>query len=249
MKKILLIAGCSHAAGSEIDGTEDSEYNRHHCFGTLLANKLGYYPINLAIAGNSNSGIARSVLKWFEANYDPEEMEVFVSITWTDSTRFEAPVERPVNLPEPLCANWVDITARSFYRITMGYEGSDAIPGEKEMTKRIHRFIAENERFMEILSMNYVLQMQYFLNSKNVKYVMSNSMPMYYGNHEHLGFYISMVDATKYYGLYNTDEAFYLKYKNEGYVNPKARYWHHGEIPHELFADELYNFIKKNKCL
>lgn len=249
MERIMLIAGCSHAAGSEIDGTEDSEYNRHHCFGSVLANKLEYYPINLAIAGNSNSGIARSVLKWFEANYDPSKMEVFVSITWTDSSRFEAPVERPVNLPEPMCANWVDITARSFYRITMGYEGSSAIPGEIEMTKRIHKFVVENERFMEILSMNYVLQMQYFLNSKNVKYVMSNSMPMYYGNHEHLGFYMSLVDTTKYYGLHNTEEAFYLKYKNEGYSNPKAKYWHHDEVPHELFADELYNFIKKNKCL
>ena len=29
-EKILLIAGCSHAAGSEIDGDEDSQYNRDH---------------------------------------------------------------------------------------------------------------------------------------------------------------------------------------------------------------------------
>ena len=40
MEKIMLIAGCSHAAGSEIDGTEDSVYNRQHSFGALLAVKM-----------------------------------------------------------------------------------------------------------------------------------------------------------------------------------------------------------------
>ena len=39
-EKILLIAGCSHAAGSEIDGKEDSKYNREHSYGALVAKKL-----------------------------------------------------------------------------------------------------------------------------------------------------------------------------------------------------------------
>jgi hypothetical protein len=33
---------------------------------------------------------------------------------------------------------------------------------------------------------------------------------------------------------------------NLGYVNPKAKYGHHSEAPHKLYADELYNFIKAN---
>ena len=65
----MLIAGCSHAAGSEINGTEDSIYNRQQSFGARLASKLGYRPINIASNGASNSGIARSVLKWFEKYY------------------------------------------------------------------------------------------------------------------------------------------------------------------------------------
>lgn len=246
-EKILLIAGCSHAAGSEIDGSEDSEYNRHHCFGSVLANRLGYKPINLAIAGSTNSGIARSVLKWFEANYNPKKMEVKVLVAWSDSTRVEVPIEYQKILPDCSHSNWIDVTGQSFYGITMGYEGNRSVPGEVDLTKRVHRFIAENERLFEIISINYILQIQYFLQSKNVDYVMCSSMPVFYNHNKHLGYYLSLIDATKYYGIHNSDQAFYLRYKNEGYVNPKAKYWHHDEIPHGLYAEELYNFIQENK--
>jgi len=62
-KKIMLIAGCSHTAGSEIDGTEDSKYNRLHSYGGILAEKMGYIPVNIAEPGSTNSTIARSVLQ------------------------------------------------------------------------------------------------------------------------------------------------------------------------------------------
>ena len=244
----MLIAGCSHAAGSEIDGTEDSAYNRHNCFGSLLAGSMGYETVNLSIVGNNNSGIARSVLKWFEANYDPEQMEVVVLIAWTDSTRLEIPVNRDVYQPNENLTNWFDITAKRFYRLTLDWEGDPKTPGEVEMTKKLHRFIVENEKFVEILSINFVLQMEYFLKSKNIKYVMCNSMPMFQSTTEHLGFYLSLVDSTKYYGVHNASEAFYPKYKELGYVNEKAKHWHHGEKPHRIFSEELYNYIQENKC-
>lgn len=247
-EKIMLIAGCSHAAGSEIDGLPDSAYNRNHCFGSLLSYKTGYVPVNLALAGNTNSGIARTVLKWFEANYDPELMEVVVVLAWTDSTRIEIPVDREVYLPECDHANWLDVTAKRFYRLTLGWEGDAWTPGEVEMTKKFHRFIVENEKFMEIMTLNHILQMEYFFKSKNIKYVMCNSMPIFETLDDHLGFYLSLIDHTKYYGVHNASEAFYPKYKQLGYTNKKAKYWHHGEEPHSIFAEELYNYIQENKC-
>ena len=244
----MLIAGCSHAAGSEIDGNSDSEFNRHNCFGSLLAQKTGYMPVNLALAGNCNSGIARNLLKWFEANYDENLMEVVVLVAWTDSTRMEIPVDREVYLPDSQHVNWLDVTAKRFYRPTLGWPGDPWTKGEVEMTKMAHKFIVENERFMEIMSLNLAMQIEYFLKSKNVKYVMCNSMPMFQTTTEHLGFYLSMMDYTKYYGIHNASEAFYPKFKELGYTNPKAKYWHHGEEPHQIFAQELYNFIQENKC-
>lgn len=245
-EKIMLIAGCSHASGSEIDGTPDSAYNRQHSFGGLLAAKLGYKPVNIAIAGNSNSGMARNVLRWFEANYNPDTMEIFVLVAWSDSTRLEVPVDRVVDLPDSTQADWLDTTTKKFYRPVLGWDGDPDTPGEVEMTKSIHRFIAEHEMFVEIMSINYVLQLEYFLKSKNVNYVMCNTMPMFRERSTHLDFYLNLVDATKYYEVLDVSQSFFPKFRALGYVNPKAKYWHHGETPHAMFADELYNFIEAN---
>jgi len=247
-EKILLIAGCSHAAGSEIDGTEDSEYNRHHCFGSNIAKQLGRRPINMSIAGYNNSAIARSVLKWFSATYNPKKMDVMVLIAWTDSTRLEIPLESYENIvPQPNFSNWFDVTSSSFFRTVMGYTGDKDNPEEVDMLARAHRFVVENERYIEIISVNYVLQLQYFLQSKKVDYLMCNSMPIFQNHTAHLGYYLNLVDSTKYYGIYNSEQAFYPKYKKEGYTNPKAKYWHHDEVPHDLFAQELLDFIEENK--
>lgn len=247
-EKILLIAGCSHAAGSEIDGTEDSDYNRHNCFGSKIATRLGRKPINMSIAGYNNSAIARSVLKWFSSTYDPKKMDVMVLVAWTDSTRLELPIDNlRTTPPEPSYHNWFDVTSQSFNRTIMGYTGDKNNPEEREMLEKIQRFIVENERFVEIISLNYVLQLQYFFQSKKINYLMCNSMPLFQSHTTHLGYYLSLIDATKYYGVYNAEEAFYPKYKKEGYSNLKAKYWHHDEIPHNLFAEELLGFIQENK--
>ena len=57
MNKLMLISGCSHTAGSEIDGSQDSKYNREHSFGAVLANMMGYTPINMAEPAAPNSSI------------------------------------------------------------------------------------------------------------------------------------------------------------------------------------------------
>ena len=247
MEKIMLIAGCSHAAGSEIDGTGDSDYNRHNSFGSKLAMRMGYRPLNIAVAGSTNSAIARSVLKWFEANYNPKKMKVFVVIAWTDSTRMEIPYDEFVPMPDNDHINWMDVSTHDFFKITLGWEGNPDKPSEKEQINYYHKFILDHEQYLAIQTLNYALQLQYFLNSKKVDYVMCNSMQVYTNHTKQLGYYLSLIDETKYYGIYNTNQAFYWKYKNEGYTNPKATYWHHDEVPHDLFANELYNFIEDNK--
>lgn len=249
MEKILLIAGCSHAAGSEINGQEDSVYNRQQSFGAQLARILGRTPVNIAINGGSNSCIARCVLKWFEHNYDPSKMEVQVLVAWTESTRLEIPGNRDFYYKHSSkCADWYDETLDTYFRINFGWDGGD--PEEKEMFPRYHKFMAENEALLELWSANYILQIQYFLKSMNVKYVMCNTMHMFTGSSKHVREMTRLVDERNYYKLHGTkDDAFFWKYRNLGYVNPKAKYWHHDEKPHQLYAEELYKFIEENKCL
>ena len=255
----MLISGCSHAAGSEIDGQEDSFYNRSHSFGNLLANKLGFRPVNIAQNGMTNSGIARSILQWFKQFYKPD-MKVFVLISWTESTRLEVswPTSPITNNRWPpyrkfyynecsKAADWFDPTANSFFRINLGWAGGDDM--EKELFPYYHEFIAKNEYLIELQTINYILQIQYFLKSKHIPYVMCNAMHMCTTPNEVNDMYLDLVDSSRYINMKNNDMAFFWKYKNLGYTNPKAKYWHHGEEPHSLFADELHQFIGDKACL
>jgi hypothetical protein len=247
MKKIMLIAGCSHTSGSEINGTEDSEYNRQHSYGNQLAYKLGYEPINFAEPGSTNPTIARSILEWFNTNYKPEEMKVFVLIGWTESTRMEVPWHNPAHYGAHCpYGDYYASSGSEYLRINMGWLGLN--PEEKEIIPSYHTFIAQNEKYLEIISANAVLQLQYFLKMHKVDYTMCNVMHMFTSD-KHLDFYTSLIDATKYMHVDDNDLSFYTRYKTAGYTNPKAKYWHHDEIPHRLYAEELFNFIGENKCL
>jgi len=238
-QRIMLIAGGSDLAGSEIDGTEDSAYNREHAFGNVLAEKMGYTPINIAVTGATNPTIARSVLEWFDANYNADTMDVFVTVGWTESSRMEVPVNHRCDYRHSNPAiDWFPETMESYLRINFGWPGND---DEKKFIAYYHEFMAKNTTYLEILSINCVLQLQYFFKMHQVPYVMCNTLHMVTSG-KHLDFYIKQVDQTRYYEFSN-NEGFYWKYKNAGYTNPKAKYWHHDETPHLLHADALYQFL------
>ena len=250
-KKILLIAGCSHTAGSEIDGTQDSFYNRQSSFGAKVARALGREPVNIAIPANTNVGIARSILNWFHKKYiGPESMDINVLCCWTEPTRLEVPSSigqwRDYQSVCP-AADWFDDTCCHNYRVINGWHGGDK--EEQDNLKLWHRVLADQQPYLEYQSWNMILQIQFFLKMHNVPYMMSNAMPFYIHNNPSIKNLISMVDANKYYNLHNPDEAFYEKYKNLGYTNKLAKYWHHGERPHHLYAEELLAFNEEKKCL
>lgn len=242
-QKIMLIAGCSHAAGSEIDGNEDSEYNRTRSFGNQLSLKLGYKAINIAEPGSTNPTIARSILQWFHDQYKPELMEVFVLVAWTEVTRMECPWNRPSHYDEAAPhGNYFATAGKHFLRVNMGWQGSD--PEEKILIKDYHRFMATNEKYLEIVSLNAILQIQYFLQSLDVNYLMCNTLHLTSPIDSHNGFYISIVDQSKYYRMLENEHSFFIRYKELGHQNPKAKYWHHGEEAHHLYSVELFKFME-----
>lgn len=246
-RKIALVAGCSHSVGSEIDGTEDSEFNRKNSFGGLLANKLGRETINIAMPAGTNGSIARSILNWFKHNYDAETMDVFVIVGWTDSCRVEVPYDEQMYYDSGNPAiDWYDKTANNYLRVLFGWEGTNE--KEKEICKFFHEVMARHEGIMEIWSLNCILQVQYFLKSMNVDYVMTSAMNVYTYNNTAVKPYLDLVDDTRYYDITSDgDKTFYWKYRNLGHTNEKAKYWHHGIEPHRLYAEELYNFVKEHQ--
>jgi hypothetical protein len=241
MENILLAAGCSHVAGAEMDGTEDSEYNRQNSYSGILANMMGRKLVNIASHGSSNPTIARSVIEWFDENYNSETMDVFTVVGWTESSRIEIPTPH-TNTFGFEARHWRSKTEKHFLRINMGWEGGTN--WEREVMPSYHRFISENLVYLEVLSANIILQLQYFFQANKLDYLMSNTLHMF-SKDKHLDFYLSQIQNSKYFNMTDNDESFYWKYRNMGYENPKAKYWHHDEIPHKLYAEGLYNFIKE----
>jgi hypothetical protein len=244
MSKICLIAGCSHTVGAEIDGFIDSPFNRSHSYGNILAEKLGYKPINIAVCGYTNSAIARSVLEWFSEH---DTTDVFVLIGWSESARIEAPFEYPTWYQEQdgKYCDWFSKTSMDYLQININHHGFSE--KEKDIQEDYKRFIVNRIEYTEITSANLVLLLQYFLKYKNVDYLMCNTGYMFNQDKiKHLNFYLYSIDNRKYYKYNNNNESFYIKYLNLGYPNPKAKYGHHSATPHKLYADELYNFIKDN---
>lgn len=240
-ERILLIAGCSNASGSEIDGTPDSKYNREKSFGNVLACNLGRKPVNIAMRGISNPAIARSVLEWFNDQHT-ENMDVFVLIAWTNSSRMESPLHRPTwyNEQNPH-ADWVSATSFDFLQIN-----HVNIPGhadEKAIYERYCNFIINEEIFLEILSANLSLQLQFFFKSIKIPYLQVNTLYQFTEPNQHTSFYLDQIDSLRYLNFKDNSEPFYYKYANMGYKNYKAQYFHHGEEPHRLYAEHLHDYI------
>lgn len=236
-ESVLLIAGCSHAAGSEIDGTEDSTYNRQHSFGNILAEKLGKTPINISACGSTNHTIARSVLNWI---YNNNNNDITVIVSWTDSSRVETSFYRP-NGHVPLAADWFDSSANDYLRINAGTPIFKE--DERSTIEYWQKFIAEHSDWLEIYSLNLILQIQFFLKSLGIKYIMCNAgyMTQLTSRTQQ---YIKFIDNNHFYNLLDFEQSFWRKFLNQGYKNEKAKYWHHGEEPHKIFAQELENFYR-----
>lgn len=244
----MLIAGGSDPAGSEIDGTQDSKYNREHSFGNILAKMFGYRPINIALVGAANQGITRSVVEWVTENYDEQKHDLFVLVGWADSSRMEVPYHRPTWYHEQNPhVDWYGKTNDHWMRINPGYKGHRK--DEKAFIAEYHHFIALNEILLEVYSSHYILNLQYFLKGKRIPYLMVNTLYMFNNQNIHNKWYTDQIDKKRYIDWNDNEKSFYHRYASEGYKNLKAKYYHHDEEPHNRYAHYLREYVMNNTIL
>lgn len=245
-ENILLIAGGSDPAGSEMDGTEDSAFNRTNSFGNLLAEKLKYRPINIALSGSANSGIVRSVIEWFDC-HDTTDKNIFVLVGFADSIRIEAPWHRPTwHNKNNNNVDWFSESSIDYMRITPNLKKYN---DDEDVIEEYQRFMAFGETYLQIYSANLILQLQYFLKLKKIPYLLCNTLYMFDKENLHLKWYFKHIDKNRYINFDNNDESFFTKYHKLGYNNPLAKYFHHGVEPHKLYAQYLFDYITENNLL
>lgn len=245
MNKTMLISGCSHAAGSEIDGTQDSTYNRQHSFGNLVAKNLGYDPVNICQVGFTNSGIARSVIEYTLTHQKPD----FVLVAWTDSIRVEAPYYRSSNYEKSNPAiDWFDNSCKDYLRIS-ALGTVIVVEEEREQILDFQSFTIRNEFYTEINNILHILNLQSFLKLHQIPYMMVNTNYMFEKMHSTVRWYFKLIDSLRYPKYDDKTTYFYPRYKNLGYENPKAKYFHHGEDAHLDYSNYITNYIKENNLL
>lgn len=243
MSKKMLIAGCSHAAGSEIDGTSDSKYNRDNSFGNTVAKTLGYEPVNICQLGFANSGIARSVVNYCMHH---TEQPSFVLVAWTDSIRVEAPFFPTSNYKDSNEAiDWYDSSAEDYLRVSALITNL-AIESQREAMLDFQSFTIRNEVYNEINNIIHIINLQNYLKLKNIPYVMVNTNYMFEKMHSSILWYFQLLDEKRYPNFRNNKENFYPKYKRLGYENKLAKYFHHGIEAHQAYAKYLTEYILEN---
>jgi len=253
----LLIAGGSDPMGSEIDGTQDSEYNRAHSFAGRLTDPgrifADYEAVNICAGGISNSFILRNTLLWFDKYYDPDFTEVYVIVGWADSARWEIPsmLSSDVYGNNPH-AQWLAEENNDYLSVNLGWIHPDRpdFPDQEHNQKIYHEFITNFTEQMELNSLNFALQLQWFLKSKNVPYLMIDTLHNVKLEDSIFNTpYANMIDQKRYINFGKPQDAFYYKYEKLGYTNPKAQYYHHGEDAHLHYSHTLEDHILKHNLL
>ena len=249
MANYMLIAGCSHAAGSEIDGNLSSTDNCKASFGNVLAGMIDHEPINIARNGSSNSAIHRSVLNWFTLNKDIVENinnNIFVLVNWAESCRIEAPLPNASGHSQDACADWADPSFLDSIQINAMMETHMVAEHERGEFMAAHRFLVSSEVYMEMQTAKDALSLQYFFQVHKIRYLMTNSGEAFHNkNMRHLKPYLTKLDTARYYKYRDNDYGFYEKYRQAGMKNPNAKYGHHGADAHYSRATDLANYIKQ----
>lgn len=252
-RKVLLIVGGSDLAGCEMDGSMDSKWNRHNSFAAKLAHNKrvldGYEIVNAATSGQGNSAIVRTTLMWFRDHYDPETMDVFVVCGWTEPSRMDAPYKTG-QIPYHEMYPGADYTPReNFDYLVINAGWTHGHEDQRVLSDSYVEFLLLNPEFLELMSMNYVLQLQWFFKAHGVPYVMMNTLHMFSHDNYFLEAYYPMLDEARYFNYRDNTKSFYTKYQLEGYVNEKAEWYHHGEEPHQLYSVLLEEHIIANNLL
>lgn len=221
----LLVAGCSHSAGSEI---LEKWHPRcpEHAWGGHLANYFNVNEyINLAGPGYSNQWIYRSVNEFLESN-SPDDL--FVIIGWTNAGRI------PVYCYEKnevvhLCPNHRNLSVFGSF-IQRSYENlyGTMLPLEILVQQEHYRIVG----------------MQSTLKSLGIKYLFFDAVS---NNHENCS--SKLVDCTRYY-RYGEHMNSYWNYYLTNIWDKSDRWANHAPPEyHKSWANNLIEFIEKNNLL
>jgi hypothetical protein len=236
MYKHVLINGCSHSAGSEIEGSGIGEgnYNRENSFGAQFAKQLGCTYTNIAYPGASNDYIARTTLYWILDNPVLAKDTLFL-IHWTGTERTEYFYDKGNTTAFDFIPFKPDTCVTHLH--PQHYPDWAPMHWSKNLDA-LSEQIFLNPVQWNVNRYNNIIQTQELLKSKNYKYIFRNAFQCCDSSLRYR-YYADKIDKENFLHFDNVQESFYENCLSQGYSVEGQQYWHHKIQAHAYWANKL----------
>jgi len=228
----LVTIGCSHTAGSMIDGRSGTSWeNKAKSFGGLLAEKYSLSHFNLGVPGGSNEYIYRATIRFIN-NFMYDHDDYIFLLGWTSTNRFELRYPEKSRHVHKTVSDFVD---QKYIPFTLGTDPKLFHTKEvQELLKYSPLLFYEHQLETDWAMYAYTLQ-QLFEKNK-IKYYMMNTchdLPV----NEQNELFIENLNTDFYYNPVDFDSSMLYYALNRGYEKTKC--WHIKADGHKLWAEHL----------
>lgn len=239
----ILINGCSHSAGSEIEGSGigESNFNRENCFGAQFAKKLNVSYTNLASPGAGNDYICRNTVFWCLNNSDRIKDTLFL-IHWTSPWRMEYFVDDHIQEPDLF---WQDVVYdKNVGFVTGGDRWNNFLKEDQKIVKRIQKNIFLKDTHWHIQKYLNVIYLQTILKNFKARYIFKNGfdpLPLQTRYDQ----YSKKIDTKNFVNPFSEDGSFFEHCLQAGHNINGQEFWHHKLPAHTYWANKLYTEFKE----
>lgn len=241
-EKVLLVAGCSHSCGSEIEeaGLAESEYNVNNSYGGVLATELNLKHYNIASSNNSNKIIISNVVHHIHLllkSYNPKD--IFVIVGWTGFARYEV-------VHKEVLHRWTFNSDKNRWWHNR--------PKEIQDYHRIWQKFVNQNMLCNNHVLNYVL-LKNFLDHQKINYFFFNAVhSLDYADKDYLQFhddqnidqigYEMIKNDERYYFPFEESKTFFHTLKEKFDPFEDGRWYHFKEDGHHAWAEIIKPFIQ-----
>jgi hypothetical protein len=228
----LVTIGCSHTAGSMIDGKNGTSwFNKQHSFGGLLAKRYGINHYNLGVPGGSNQYIYRSTIRFIN-NFMHNQDDYIFLIGWTSTNRIELRYPENSSYVHKAIGDFLDT---KYVPFTIGTDSRLYHTKElKELDKFCPLIFYENQ--LESDWAVYAYTLQSIFKNKNLKYYMFNTCHKLPVNNDNRDI-VDKLDTDFYYRPTDFDSSMLYWALNQGFE--KTSCWHLKADGHAAWAEHL----------
>lgn len=231
----ILINGCSHSAGSEIEasGMGESVFNRENCFGAHLAKMLKVNKVNLAQPGGSNDYIADSTMLWCLEHLELVKNTFFL-IHWTSAERTDFYTN---SYNSPKSQDWVFDS--NFGHIHPEYHCPNFPKEDLAYVKQLTKYLFISETHWEINRLLNIIKTQALLKSLGAKYAFYNSFDPLIKSKRYQKYH-QLIDENTYHKPFKQNQSFYYWAIDKGHNIEGQVFWHHKLPAHTAYAKKLF---------